>query len=185
MEYKLKSDEKFDSIYRAYADEVYRVSLYYTKDEYVAQEITQKTFYQFYLHFHNVNMKSVRAYLIRTARNLAYNRAWDRKRETYEERLEELETDNVITLSVEETYLRDEQKKQAKELSQNILVRLQEENELWYEAVNLVYCLEKPQDQVAEELGISKDVLCSRLYRAKRWIRKNYEKEYAEVAKRS
>lgn len=180
MGYKSKKEERFDSIYRAYADEVYRVTLYYTQDEYVAQEITQKAFYQFYLHLDNVNMDSVRAYLIRTARNLVYNRTRDRKREIYEETLDHLEEENAIMLSVEEAYLRDEQKKQAMELSQSILERLWEENELWYEAVLLVYCLEKPQEQVADELGISKDVLYSRLYRAKKWIRKNYEKEYVE-----
>lgn len=185
MGYESKKDEKFDSIYRAYVGEVYKATLHYTKDEYVAQEITQKAFYQFFLHYDNVNIDSVRAYLLRIARNLVYNRTRDMKRVTYEERLEDLQGDNIFTLSVEETYLRDEQKKQAKGLSKSILEHLRQENELWYEAMLLVYCLEKPQEQVADELGISKDVLYSRLYRARKWIRKNYGKEYEEFVKGS
>jgi len=58
---------------------------------------------------------------------------------------------------------------------------LRKENESWYQIVNLIFCLEKPHDVVAKELGISKDVLYSKLYRAKKWIRKNFEDEYKNL----
>lgn len=65
-----------------------------------------------------------------------------------------------------------------KELADEIYLRLFEENKRWYDAIMAVYLLEKPQKEVAREMGISLEVLHSMLYRAKKWIRKNYEKKY-------
>lgn len=177
--------EKFDSIYRAYKDDVYKISYYYTNDKYVAQEIAQNTFLKFYKHIEGSNIENVRSYLYRIARNLAYNYARDMKYEQPDEDFENLNEDSVTTVSVEEVYLEDERRKRQRELGKHILEGLREENELWYEAVNLVCCLEKPQDVVATELGISKDALSSRLHRARRWIQKNYDEEFDEVVRRS
>lgn len=44
-----------------------------------------------------------------------------------------------------------------------------------------LYCFGKSQQEAADQLGIAVEVLNSRLYRARQWIRKNYEKEYEEV----
>ena len=63
-------------------------------------------------------------------------------------------------------------------LADEIYLRLFEENKRWYDAIMAVYLLEKPQKEVAREMGISLEVLHSMLYRAKKWIRKNYEKRY-------
>ena len=38
--------------------------------------------------------------------------------------------------------------------------------------------MKSQQKDVAREMGISLEVLHSMLYRAKKWIRKNYEKRY-------
>ena len=56
-------------------------------------------------------------------------------------------------------------------------------NERWYEAVTLTYCLEKSQREVAEIMGVSVEVLHSMLYRAKKWIRKNYEDQFELLSK--
>ena len=54
------------------------------------------------------------------------------------------------------------------------------ENEVWYEIINSIYCLEMSYDDVAELLNISKSVLYSKLYRAKQWIAKRYKEKYKE-----
>lgn len=185
MEYLTSKEEKFDSIYRAYKDEIYRISLHFTKDEYMAQEITQKAFFQFYLHMDGANIKNVRSYLIRTVKNMVYNSTRDTKYEQCEGEMEVLEENSNMTMSVEDAYLLDEQRKRQRELTDTILERLRKENELWYEVIELVCCLEKPQDIVAAELDITKDVLYSRLYRARRWIQKNYGEEFEEITRRS
>lgn len=181
MEHKRIKEEKFEKFYRTYQNDVYKISLYYTKDEHIAQDIAQKVFYQFYVHFDNVNMEKVRPFLIRCARNLSYNWLRDTKREVGGEYLEVLPEENVPHYSTEDEYIRDEHARETKEFVGALMERLREENESWYNIVNLIYCLEKPHDEVAKELGMSREVLYNKLYRAKKWLRKKFEDEYKRL----
>ncbi len=178
MGYVERNREKFETIYHECKDDVYRVCLYFTKDVNVAQELAQQAFFNFYKHIDQVEMEHVRGYLVRTARNLSFNYLRDMKYELLSE-----ETASIV--SVEEVYFRKEQKKQQAVFTNSILERLKAENEDWYTAINLLYCLGKPNDVVADEMGISRDALYSLVYRAKKWIRKNYEEQYEEIVKRS
>ena len=45
----------------------------------------------------------------------------------------------------------------------------------------LIYIMGKSHDEVARELGISRDVLYSKLYRAKKWIQRHFEDEYLKL----
>lgn len=177
-------DKEFESIYREHVKAILKVAMYYTKDYEVAQEITQTTFFQLYTHFENVDLEYIYPWLVRTAKNLALNYNRNSKFEILGEDMEVVMDgmgDNCYVDSMETCYIRKTQKNMAKELNDSILERLYEENKDWYDAVTLVYCLGKLQKEVAEELGITLDVLHSRLYRAKRWIRKNYEHRYKEI----
>ena len=148
MEYNRIKEEKFEEIYQAFQNDVYRISLYYTKDTHTAQDITQKVFYQFYLRSENVNPDSVRAYLIRSARNLSYNWIRDTKREVDGEYLDVLPEENVPHYSTEDEYIRNEQKREKKEFVNFLMEQLREHNESWYDIVNLIYCMEKPHDVI-------------------------------------
>lgn len=181
MEYKRIKEERFERIYRAYQNDVYKISLYYTKDEHTAQDISQKVFYQFYLHMDGVNSDSIRTYLIRSARNLSYNWLRDMKRQVHGDYLDVVAEEDVPQYSTEDDYIRDEQERERKEFIAMLLERLREENESWYNVVNLIYCLEKPHDTVAKELGMTREVLYNKLYRAKKWLRKKYEDEYKKL----
>lgn len=185
MGYKARKEEKFDSIYRAYKNDVYKLSLYYTRDEHAAKDISQKAFIEFYLHMDSVNIECSRGYLFRAVRNLATNLARDNKYRSQEEELEILDEIQRASASVEDAYVKRECEKQKKEFYNSLMEHVRHKNESWYEALHLAYCMEMPQDEVAEELGISKEVLYSRLHRARDWIRKNYEEEYEEVKRRS
>ena len=72
-------------------------------------------------------------------------------------------------------------KEKAEELEDSIFECLYKDHRIWYDAVTQVYCFGKSQQEAAEQLGIAVEVLNSRLYRARQWIRKNYENEYREV----
>lgn len=181
MQYKTTKEEQFDEIYKTYRTDVYKISLYYTKDEHIAQDITQDVFYQFYCHFENVNSEYVHAYLLRASRNLSYNWLRDRKREGQGEYIENVPEEKVPRYSVENDYIKEEQNRSNKEFIDIIMEELREENESWYNILNWIYCLEKSHEEVCDELNVTRDVLYSKLYRAKRWIRKKYEKEYEEL----
>lgn len=178
MEYERTKDEIFDEIYRTYQKDVYKISLYFTKDTYIAEDIAQKSFIKLYLHFEDVNLDCVRAYLFRTARNLSYNWLRDSQKEWRGEYLENIPEENVPQYSVEDQYIHREEQDRKREFIGKIMEELYEENESWYDILHLIYGLEKSHEQVAEELRITRDVLYSKLYRAKRWIRKKFENEY-------
>ncbi len=153
MELRSTKDKKFDSIYRAYKDSIFKVAMHYTKCEDLANDITQKTFFQLYTYFESVDLDSLYPWLITTARNLTFNYNRSTKHEILGDVFEIIKKtkDSVCYINK------------------------------WYDAVTQVYCFGKSQQEAAKQLGIAVEVLNSRLYRARQWIRKNYEKEYREV----
>ena len=183
MQCKSTKEETFQQIYDTYHNDVYKIGLYYTKDAYIAEDILQKTFFKFYLHMDNINLRpeSVRAYLLRTVRNLSYNWIRDSKWQSKCEYLDEVAEEAHPKRSTEDEYLKNEDWKSKRKLIGKIMAELQQENESWYDILHLIYCMGKSHEQAAQELGITLQVLYSKLYRAKRWIRKHFESEYQDL----
>ncbi len=181
MQYNKINSEKFNEIYKTFHNDVYKLSLYYTKDTYAAEDVVQKVFYQFYIHSSNVDEDRVRAYLLHSARNMSFNWLRDKKKEVTGEYLDVLEEEEVPYHSAEDEYIRDERSRERSLFVNDMLECLRKENESWYQVVNLILCLDKPHDEVAKELGMTRDVLYSKLYRAKKWLRKNFEKEFKDL----
>lgn len=181
MGYDREKEQSFEYLYETYHKDIYRVSLYYTKDEYTAQDITQKVFYELYLHYDNIDMDKVRAYLMRAARNTCFNWFRDTNREIKQDSFHTLPEDTILTRSTEDLYVHQEQNNCEKEFFAHIMNCLREENESWYDILNLIYCLGKSREEAAEELGITVQVLYSKLYRAKQWLKRHFEDEYKEL----
>lgn len=181
MKYISETEEKFDSIYRSYSDDVYKVCLYYSRDYDVAEDLTQQTFMKFYHHIDSVEMENVRAYLVRTARNLYCNYYRDTKRRAEIESTLENQSEMVVE-SPEEMYFRKVHKEDEAQLSNKILGDLHEKHENWYELFNGMYMENKSGEEMSAELGVSEDVIYSRIYRAKRWVRKRYEKMFKDIS---
>lgn len=170
---------RFEIIFQNYQHDMYKVALYYTQHDQAAKEITQKAFYNLFLHFEDVDPKKMKAYVSRSIRNMTFNWVRDNKiakMGNIEDYYEDLMID-----SLEEIYIRKEEMQIAYDLAKRILDRLHEKNARWYETIILVYYLEIPQEQVAEDGGVEKDVISSRLYRAKQWLRQNFREEYDEA----
>ena len=81
----------------------------------------------------------------------------------------------LVTEGVEESYFEDVQKSLAKELSDEIMEDLKENHENWYVVLHRMFFLDMTHEEIAAELGLTKDVIYSRLHRAKLWIQKNYK----------
>jgi len=183
MQKKSTKEEEFEVIYEKYRHDVYKLALYYTEDTYTAEDIAQKIFFKLYLHFENIrNKENIRAYLLKSARNLAYN--WVRDKHEYKgEYIDNIPEEDILLESAENLYVRNEQERRIQAFLAQILEEIAIENESWYDILNLIYCLGKTHEEAAAELGITMQVLYSKFYRAKRWIRKNYEKEFDEIMK--
>ena len=171
-----------ENLYRLYEDDVYKTCLYLSKDEHIARDMTQKTFFSIYEHYDNLRPGRMKPYLIRTAKNTTMNFLRDFKR-LREGQIEDLNEEDIKVLSVEEAYIREESAALARELSNSILTRLYHKNKRWYEVIVWAYYFEIPHEEIAKQLDVNVEVIYSRLYRAKQWIRQTYKEEYENYVK--
>lgn len=182
MDKKRTKEEEFAIIYESCADEVYRACRHIAMDEDLAQEMAQQAFVNFYERMDTLEVKCPKAYIIRSARNLLYNYFRDTKREIQPD-YEEDETQRIepIVESVEERYFEELKKSMVGKLTEEILADLKENHENWYEVIYMIFFMDMDHDEIAEKLKITKEVLYSRLHRAKVWIRKNYKAEFEKL----
>lgn len=66
--------ERYEQIYRTYANDVYKVCLYYSQDKQKASDDTERVFVEFYDEFEDVESDQFFALLIRKAKSLAVNK---------------------------------------------------------------------------------------------------------------
>ena len=76
MKYRTTKEKRFDAIYQDYANDIYRVSLHLTKDESLAQEITQQAFVNCYDYFEKVSQDCIYAYLVRAVNEIMNDRCF-------------------------------------------------------------------------------------------------------------
>ena len=165
-----------------YERDVYKTCLYFAKDEHIAKDMTQKTFFSIYEHFDNIKPGRLKPYLIRTAKNITMNFMRDFKR-LREGQIDDLNEEDLKVYSVEDVYIRGECAKLASELADEIMTRLYHKNQRWYEVILLAYYFDIPQETIAKDMGVRVEVIYGRLYRAKQWIRNHYQEEYKQYLK--
>lgn len=113
--------------------------------------------------------------MIVTAKNEAINYLKRAEREIPESDIVFTAGQNESAPSAEETvFERIETEARIRE-GRYLLDKLYEVNERWYEAVTLVYCDGRKQQEAADIMGVSIEVLHGVLYRARKWVRENYK----------
>lgn len=184
MEYQSTKEERFDSIYRAYVEDVYRACLYMTKNEDLSQEMTQQAFVNYYERFEVTKPECVKAYLIQSAKNLIKNYYRDNKKIVENDENGDLPfATEMVTGSVEEQCIEEETRELRQKLTVEILTDLKENHEIWYEILYMLYFRDMSYEDITEELNVSKDALYSRIRRAKVWIQKNYQVKFDDLQK--
>lgn len=63
--------KRFEKIYRSYVNDVYRVCLYYSKDERRAKDLTTQVFVEFYKEFEEMDSNHIFAHLVHKAKGLS------------------------------------------------------------------------------------------------------------------
>lgn len=175
---KLTGNERFDNVYRNSRDRVYRTAYYYTKRRDIAEDIMQDTFMELYADIDSIDEATEENWLLKVAKNKSLN--WLTRNNIEKEKLEYLEEnrEEIFEKDVEGNFLTEERNRYVSDLSREIFEELKRENENWYEAVTRVYCMEKPQREVAAEMNIKIEVLHATLYRARKWIKRKYKDRY-------
>lgn len=174
MDIHNKNDEEFLRIYHALKEKVFLTSMHYSYNNYsLAEEITNEVFETLYRHFDTIDEDGIVRWLMATTKNATINAS---KKASWE--LPDANISLTVELSdyeesAEETYMRKFGEEKMRLKADTILGKLYEVNERWYTAVTMVYVMGKKQKDVADEMGISLEVLNSVLYRARKWIRKH------------
>jgi len=174
--------KEVEEIYKTFYQDIYRVCMHFVNDEYLAQDIMQQTFVRFYKHVEEINPTCVYAYLLRTVKNLIcnYYRAYSREY-LVDEIFEEAHPNEMITVSLEEEYFRGKRSELEIELGKQIFDEMKVKQASYYKIFTMRYVEDKSHDEIAEELGITKEVLYSRIYRGKNWVRKRYEEAFENL----
>ncbi len=89
---------KFSEVYDRYAKQVFRYLLSLTGDEFLAEELTQETFYKAFLHIDGFQGKcSMYTWLCQIGRNTYFNESKKRKHISYSSEIAEIEdSENFI-----------------------------------------------------------------------------------------
>ena len=66
-------------------------------------------------------------------------------------------------------------------LRKEIFTQLYQKNPRWWQAVVLAYIYEVPQEDIAVKMRIELNALYQMLYRARKWITKNYREEFEKL----
>lgn len=176
MHTKDKNIDAFCVIYEKHKDVILKIVMRYSNINYhVAQEITQEVFVKLYEHFDTYEEDYLFQWMIITAKNEAINYLKKGARELTDENIVFDKESVEMVPSAEETVLERIEIENRIRKGRYLLDQLYEINERWYEAVIMVYCEGRKQQEVADILGVSIDVLHSVLYRARKWIRENYK----------
>ena len=173
----------FDSIYEANIETIYLTAKRYTRNHHAAEEIAQDTFLKLFRNMEHTNIEAAKPWLILTAKYAAMNWRRDTAREYLVAEFTE-EEERRISESVEdpeEILIRRLKEKEFTELTGDIFAALYCKNQRWYDAITIVYVLEKPQKEVAETMGMDLESFHSMLYRAKQWIREKYKERYDKL----
>ena len=141
----------------------------------------QETFLRYYIYMEHTRVENTKNWLLTTAKNITLNYIRDNSRAICLDLEEDEEGAYGLGESGEEIFFDKLWRREVLRSADMILDALYRRNRRWYDAVTLVYCMEKPQKQAAECMGMSLESLQSMLYRARNWIKKHYSEEYDHI----
>lgn len=168
----------FERVYYAKKELVFQTAMRYSDKHYhIAQEITQDVFLKLYSHFDTFDEDYLVPWLVAVTKNMALNYQKRARREVPDADIEVTVDLHIMDDSAEDYIFERIEEEERNLFGRSVLDELYKVNERWYEAVTMVYCMGRKQKDVAEELGISIEVLHSALYRARKWIRENQKPE--------
>lgn len=175
--------DSFDEIYEAYAELVYEKAMSYVKNHHAAEEIMQESFLKFFRFRKNTNLEAAKPWLLLTAKYAAMNYNRDTKWEYAVDGVTQEKNEKTACEgeNPEDAMIRRLREKEYIGLTDDIFAALYRKNVRWYDAITITYVLEKPQKEVAELMGMDLDSFHSMLYRARKWIKDNYEHRLDEI----
>ncbi len=182
MKHGEEKQKRFEEIYKKYSPLLIKSLYDMTSDFNLAEEMCQHVFMMYFIHMDKIVPGCDKTWLLLTAKRWVID--YYKKASTRNERLLlDVKDEKPSAEDSEETIEKIMKNMAEKELSSEILHDLKRKNRSWYRIISGIYMEERSIEEIAEELGISVSILYSKMYRAKSYIRKRYEKVYREYLK--
>lgn len=171
-----KDIDAFRRVYVNYKDTIIKIVERYSNiNNYVAEELTQEVFIKLYNHFDTYDEDYLLQWLVVTAKNEAKNYLRDKSKEVPNGNIEEIIDAYDGLPGADEQALENIEREGKVREGRYLMDKLYQVNERWFEAMTMTYCDEMKQQDVAEKLGVSIEVLHSVLYRARKWVRDKHK----------
>ncbi|MDO5424995.1 MAG: sigma-70 family RNA polymerase sigma factor [Eubacteriales bacterium] len=171
------NEEKFNQVYERYSSLLIKFIWDRTGNREDSLEMCQDVFLAFSRYMDSVEEELWKAWLILAAKRKCID--YFRKSKTKNEmaNVERVEREVVVENSAELVVERVVQS----EFVYRILETLHRKNPKWYEAIEAVCICELTHEEAAEELQVSTEVLRSRIYRARKFLRSEFGEEYKNL----
>lgn len=172
-------NERFRKVYDEYGTVIFQYAMKRVGNEEVAKEFVQQVFMKFYEHMDEIKLNVEKPWLLLCCKHEIidyYRKPENRNRCDNIDPADvtvEVRSEGNIEFVVENMLRED--------LSMQILEALRKKNESWYRIVEEIAVLEMSQEEAAEHLGMSLEVLRAKLYRARKYIRKKFGEEYLQI----
>ncbi len=167
------TDEKFREFYEKYKNLVLRQAYDMTRDYYLAQDICQETFLKLYDYREYLDEYGVKQWLCM----VSYHKACDSIRRSRKRR--ELMEGNgtLLTKGADNPADRTGNLPDDSGRCGDILQRLREKNEQWYEILILSDYLGVPRREIAKRMGIPISTVDTYLRRCRKWLKENFSED--------
>ena len=168
-------NERFTEVYKRYNRLIIKIAYDSLKDGFAAEEICQQVFVSFYENMEKISEEHMKGWLIVAAKNALID--YVRKQKSRSGKVfwlygveESLTTEDNAEHVVERVM--------QSQLSFQILQDLRKKNQEWYEIVMAICVYGRRLGDAAKHLQMTPQVLSAKLYRAKKYIRDKYQREY-------
>ena len=169
------NDEEFHEVYQKNHKLIYHAVLIRTNNRDLAEDICQQTFLKYFEYSDTVEKGSETGWLLKVAKNLSI----DHDRRNKHLLLDEQQMNDE---SLEPCYELDIAKEVSrKDFLRQIMYQLEERNKDWYDAVMEVCVLNQPEKDVAKRMGISIELLRTRIYRGRQFLKKIFGEDYENL----
>ena len=174
-------DKDIDRFIRVYEENkalVFATALHYCKDTSVpADDIVQEVFLRLYIHFDKLaEHTNLTAWLVFVTKNVAINYI---KKSSWEISTEEVDvsSEDETYESMDEYYIAKCNKESRINEALSILDAVYQKDERWFQVLTMIYCFEKDTKEIADELGVTVNLVHTMNSRARKWIRKKFNAE--------
>lgn len=168
----MKNRETFTEVYKRYSALIMKSVMAQTENMELAEEICQNVFLAYYRHMDKVEPEFVKAWLLHVTDNqiIDYQRKLGRRMKILHEKSTEEFMGAEAPVDVVKQYT-------DRRFICEIMEKLKEKNPRWYEIIDCVCIKQMSLEEAEKYLGVPKEDLKSRLYRARKFIREMFEEE--------